>query len=147
MEASGVLQGSVPGQRLFNIFINDPVRVLVDKLNMRRQCALAKISNNILGSFTKSIASRVREEILLGKTAPGALYPGLGFPLGEEMWAYWRERVQQSVTRIIMCSEHALYSQRMRELELYSLEKAEDNLINVDNEPSSAMPYKQLALN
>lgn len=58
-----------------------------------------------------------------------------------------RERVQQSATRIIMCSEHALYKERMRELELDSLEKAEDNLINVANEPSSAMPYKQLALN
>lgn len=99
MEASGVLQGSVPRQRLFNIFINDPVRVLVDKLNMRRQCALAKISNNILGSIMKSIASRVREEILLGKTAPGALYPVLGFPLGEEMWAYWREKESNKVSQ------------------------------------------------
>lgn len=41
----GILQGSVMG--LFNIFINDLGRVLVDKLNIRQQCALAAGSNSI----------------------------------------------------------------------------------------------------
>lgn len=33
------------------------------------------------------------------------------------------ERVQQSVTRMIKCSQHLLYKPRLREIELCSLER------------------------
>ncbi|KAK4831965.1 LOW QUALITY PROTEIN: hypothetical protein QYF61_020348 [Mycteria americana] len=100
--------------------------VLVDeKLDMRRQCALAaQKANHSLGCIKRRVASRSREMILplySALTPPAVLPPAPGSsaqerhgPVGEG---------PEEATKMVRGLEHLCYEDRLRELGLFSLEK------------------------
>jgi len=102
--------------------------VLVDeKFNMSWQRALAaQKANRILGCIKISVASMLREVVLLLCSAP--VRPHLEYCI--QFWSPQHrkdmdvlERVQRRATKIIRGLEYLSYKDRLRELGLFSLEK------------------------
>jgi len=135
-EPDEVQQGQVQGPALGEEQLNAPVQgwadllesnsmerdlgVLVDdRLTISQQRALvAKKTNGTLGCIKNSVASRSREILLPLEYCVQFWAPH--FKKDEELL----ERVQRRPTRMIRGLEHLSYEERLRELGLFSLEKA-----------------------
>ena len=108
--------------------VEKELAVLVDsKLTMRQHRALgAEAANSILGCIKRSVASRLREVILL-------LFSALVRPLLEYCVRFWapqfkkdrqlRKQVKQSATKMIRRLEYLPYEERLKDLGLFSLQK------------------------
>ncbi|PKU41148.1 hypothetical protein llap_8553 [Limosa lapponica baueri] len=103
--------------------------VLVDeKLDLNWRCTLAvQKANGILGCIKRSMASRSREAIL----PPYSAHVRLHLQYCVQLWSLWRmkdmdllEWIQRRAMRMIRGLEHLSYEDRLRELGLFSLEKA-----------------------
>jgi len=101
--------------------------LVYEKLHVAWQCVVtAQKANCLLGSIKSSVASRLREVIL-------PLYSALVRPHLEsciQLWRPWHkkdmdllERVQRRATKMMREMEQLFYEERLRELELFSLEK------------------------
>ena len=97
--------------------------VLVDeRFNMTWECVLAaQKANSILGCIRKNITSRSRVVILTLCSAP--VRPHLEYCPQHKKYMELLEQVQRRATEMTRGLKHLLYEYRLRELELFNLEK------------------------